>query len=799
MDALRTISVEPSIDEHGEKGVEEKHGEKGVAAFDAVIDRICKIEVNEVFSHYVGLKRATRNALRKGRGRQDMWPSDIRPELERRLYGDKGRVRAVATFSPYAAFAMMASRYVKDATWFVYPFTNSMIDALAVPSERRFIGFMTRLAAADLTPRDLVVVDFPSFDPARTALVLSGVLAALPRLLRDGSSVLYLKTAVPRTPGSPLAAMYDLFFSVFSGVDVAVELNNARPMAVWEVELRGFDAAKCAAAPCAAAAAAVRESCVLGLPSPKGGRAPSEKSAVMRYSAAAHRALAAHLGERIENAPRLPRALWRPPPLRSELPMALYYRGHPESAYYRDDGGAAAKDFDGLRDVEYMTYHREARDFQPSCHWGQLKLLLSEVQFLDKQANVIKAARAASTPVIALYVGSADGMHIPILVDMFPAVDRWILYDGARFSDALYRIKKVSVRRSFFTDDTARDLRREAAGGCLLYISDIRTEPTEERVRKEMVDQARWGVHLRAAAMLLKFRPPWPDLEGEIAVDPPKPAEFVLEAADKAAIKRAVKAKLSREAGLSCADVAAGGDFLYLKGEIQPQLFARVTSTETRLIVTPDPKTGKYAMEFLNPFTYEACCNGLNETLRRRGHRIAAPLLDMYLPGHDRGWESSQEYLICRRHLEAWPKDGGDKDVAAETMRLMLSMETRLSRACGGRTLARCVAMTYVQRSRKPPTGDTSDIMAAWIAHERVHAEETIDAQRRRIRLHGPAVLGAAAAEAAARSLGHDPKKSTDRLNGVRSARADRRVRSAQPRPARSKRRSPAIRRDVLV
>ncbi len=58
-------------------------------------------------------------------------------------------------------------------------------------------------------------------------------------------------------------------------------------------------------------------------------------------------------------------------------------------------------------------------------HWGQRKLLMSEIEFLTLHA----------TPgCVVVYAGAAPGLHCAFLSDMFPEVRQFILVDPSPFS-----------------------------------------------------------------------------------------------------------------------------------------------------------------------------------------------------------------------------------------------------------------------------------------------------------------------------------------------------------------------------
>jgi len=156
-------------------------------------------------------------------------------------------------------------------------------------------------------------------------------------------------------------------------------------------------------------------------------------------------------------------------------------------------------------------YIGDARDFQSRCHWGQKKLVLSEIQFLTKVCQKLNTKSLKDYAVV--YVGAAHGFHFPILYNLFPELI-WILYDPGKFSKEAHmhpEKQKVKIFNQFFTDDTLDHARKNAENRKILFISDIRLTPNEEAVMKDMISQAKWGTELEADYMLLKYKPPYED------------------------------------------------------------------------------------------------------------------------------------------------------------------------------------------------------------------------------------------------------------------------------------------------
>ena len=142
-----------------------------------------------------------------------------------------------------------------------------------------------------------------------------------------------------------------------------------------------------------------------------------------------------------------------------------------------------------------------------NVHWGQRKLLLSEILFLTKfyDCNVIP------NPVI-VYAGASPGNHIPFLSQLFPLLT-FHLYDPQPFH--IQSTEKIFIHQQLFTLSQAN----QWSGRLNVYfISDIRTadaekqklEDHEQTIIKDMQLQASWYKTIKPVQALLKFRLPYP-------------------------------------------------------------------------------------------------------------------------------------------------------------------------------------------------------------------------------------------------------------------------------------------------
>lgn len=233
----------------------------------------------------------------------------------------------------------------------------------------------------------------------------------------------------------------------------------------------------------------------------------------------------------------------------------------------------------------------------PLRHWGQRKLLLTEIDFLN-QCDQEKS--------IMVYAGAADGRHMPILVDMYPHVE-FHLYDPRAFYRGLdghrnIRLNpyyggavntstgdKPSTQYGWFTDEVAAwyatkdgrwcNVRAQdgtySPGTCstLYFVSDIRTVPSEEEVEINQRQQERWIRTMRPHRSMVKFRVPYPH-------------------------------------------VGAPREYRYMDGKVRLQCWAPVRSAETRLIVEALKKGKKFPDGKWDTVTHERNCAWYNWIMR---------------------------------------------------------------------------------------------------------------------------------------------------------------------------------------
>lgn len=192
-------------------------------------------------------------------------------------------------------------------------------------------------------------------------------------------------------------------------------------------------------------------------------------------------------------------------------------------------------------------------------HWGQRKLLLTEIEFItgilcgapiSKPSGLKSSKPSGLKSSTVVYAGAAPGTHVLFLSKLFPQM-RFELYDPREFDKCLENNDKITTHVQYFTHETAK----QWAGQDVLFISDIRTgdietmsvDEVEERVKIDHQWQREWYYIMSPIAAMFKFRLPWDDNTTE-----------------------------------------------YMAGDIHIQPYPPITSTETRLIVGKDAPLKTY-------------------------------------------------------------------------------------------------------------------------------------------------------------------------------------------------------------
>nr|QBK91940.1 MAG: poly a polymerase regulatory subunit [Pithovirus LCPAC304] len=161
---------------------------------------------------------------------------------------------------------------------------------------------------------------------------------------------------------------------------------------------------------------------------------------------------------------------------------------------------------------EYYSRKKEG-EIKTSVHWGQRKLLMSEIAFLVYFWD----PKEVPHPIV-VYAGAACGDHIPLLPDLFPQIKEFHLYDPEPFS--IDPTDKLRLYSQLFTVDTAKEW---SGRDDVLFISDIRTgdytkmtsSDNEKAIIEDMELQKRCVEIIQPVQAHLKFRLPYSDFDEE--------------------------------------------------------------------------------------------------------------------------------------------------------------------------------------------------------------------------------------------------------------------------------------------
>ncbi|CCW62173.1 unnamed protein product [Phytomonas sp. EM1] len=100
-------------------------------------------------------------------------------------------------------------------------------------------------------------------------------------------------------------------------------------------------------------------------------------------------------------------------------------------------------------DFPAEPYRSRHDDIKSSIHWGQRKLMLSEIQMLTMYCE-------PEVSYHIVYAGAAPGTHLSLLDDLFAKRHTWELVDPGEFDHAaLDGRPNMVLRNEFFTNDTA--------------------------------------------------------------------------------------------------------------------------------------------------------------------------------------------------------------------------------------------------------------------------------------------------------------------------------------------------------
>ena len=163
-------------------------------------------------------------------------------------------------------------------------------------------------------------------------------------------------------------------------------------------------------------------------------------------------------------------------------------------------------------------YARREKTEKIAVHWGQLKLLMTEIDFLCRYWD----PKEVPNPVV-LYIGGASGEHVNVLSKMFPQF-LYELYDGRPFDESLQNNPKVILHQTLFDDiEMKKWADRQSRDRNVFLISDIRSlgyksvkkmtvaeeKENERLIQSDMDLQQKWVQQINPVRAHLKFRLPY--------------------------------------------------------------------------------------------------------------------------------------------------------------------------------------------------------------------------------------------------------------------------------------------------
>lgn len=269
-------------------------------------------------------------------------------------------------------------------------------------------------------------------------------------------------------------------------------------------------------------------------------------------------------------------------------------------------------------------YRSRNKEVKSSIHWGQRKLILSEIQLLTRYTSPEKSYHI-------VYVGSAPGTHIAFLDEMFDSRHTWELIDPGEFDkEVLSGRPNITLRTEFFTNAVAYDINARRLGECFPSLSMIykvvtasatKAVPLHEELQSSLgkMDVARctekipslyeplldipYGIYLLALAGMESSKPllfisdirtgslSMGNFEEHVAENMRAQESWTqILHADYSMLKfRLPYTKIAQSYGgkdtIEQKNLIDDGKVKYLDGEILLPLWTRPTSTEGRLVV----------------------------------------------------------------------------------------------------------------------------------------------------------------------------------------------------------------------
>jgi hypothetical protein len=332
-----------------------------------------------------------------------------------------------------------------------------------------------------------------------------------------------------------------------------------------------------------------------------------------------------------------------------------------------------------------MDWHTTEKDtYGIKCHWGQRKLMFSEIEFLTIVSKHYKLENC-----LVVYVGSANGVHLNVFTEtLFPQV-HWLLYDPAPFRiKESNRVTIKTGKNGYFTNDKVQEVLQIAAGRDILFVSDIRMSTDDVAVTEDMLAQQRWAIMMGAKAIMLKLRFPF-------VHDAPGGARM-LDPAIHDKLDYSARDPLTQDKVTYDGPKPTTTQMVYLDGQVQLQLYAPTYSSETRLISMA--KDGKYPMRLYDAYKYESQLLYFNQVDRvsKTFKYRDSPKLKEHLLGYDDGYESVAEYVLASEYLVSV-----GKEPTLDNIVQMLYMVDHRLRQLTQRTLLDCNHITNAKAKKE--------------------------------------------------------------------------------------------------
>jgi hypothetical protein len=280
-----------------------------------------------------------------------------------------------------------------------------------------------------------------------------------------------------------------------------------------------------------------------------------------------------------------------------------------------------------------------------NCHNGQLKLFLTEIDFLEEVLYYFKEEEC-----VLVYAGAAEGYHFPLIEKMYPKM-RFIVYDPREFG---YTPTKNTIQKTgkegFFTVDTAKNMDKIVKKHFpditstykLFFTSDIRMKEEKDPSKDELMifnqnkEQLEWICNMNPEPefVMLKLHIPYQSMLEKIG----QSYDYDLEDNNKSImLQKEQYAKLKKSGYDKFMSVTNG--YKYLFGRINIQSFRGSESAETRIIskkakyygkTFPCKDGEKYPLIYYNAINYEKINFYYNTHIRQHQLYKENNLIDEY-------------------------------------------------------------------------------------------------------------------------------------------------------------------------